>query len=90
VKDVYEDVFRLLRGQPMLLPKTPAGALGEHLGGGAAGGVAPELVRAAPKTADPEDPGYLDLTPPAPARVEEVKAQLDADAIPEFRRLRIL
>jgi pimeloyl-ACP methyl ester carboxylesterase len=28
VKDVYEDVFRLLRGQPMLLPKTPAGALG--------------------------------------------------------------
>ena len=45
IAEVYEDVFRWLKGKDMALPDTPQGALQGHLGGETGVSAAPSLTR---------------------------------------------
>jgi hypothetical protein len=94
VPAVYEDVFRLLSGEPMQLPTTPSGALTSHLAGGFADNhsCTPVLSGrdAIPTQPDTEDPGYLDDGQPGAELLAELEGRLAVDTLPEFRRVRIL
>jgi pimeloyl-ACP methyl ester carboxylesterase len=88
VPAVYEDVFRRIAGQEMLLPASAVAALGAHLGDDDAV-VTPALTAAAPPATD-DDPGYLDDDEPDDAALDELDRRLAAGELPEFARLRIL
>jgi hypothetical protein len=94
VPAVYEDVFRLISGEPMQLPSTPSGALTSHLAGGFADTLSRTPVLsgrdAIPTPPDAEDPGYLDDGPPGAELLAELEDRLAVDALPAFRRVRIL
>jgi hypothetical protein len=86
---VYEDVFRCLRGEPMQLPKTLAGALSTHLGGDTAS-VAPNLDGTAAAATAGDDPGLWQLDDLQPSRIAELKELLESDKLPAFGRLRLM
>ncbi len=87
---VYEDAFRWLKGQPMQLPVTPKGALGDHLAGDDLRPQAPHLVGALPENPEGEDPGYWRDEPFGEDQIEALKARLAAGEMPGFNRLHIL
>ncbi len=89
IRAVSEGVFRFLREQDMRLPTTPREALSEHL---APDGVseAPHLDGSAGADARSHDPGFLNLEPPDPAAVEDLRAALEREELPAFTRVRIL
>jgi pimeloyl-ACP methyl ester carboxylesterase len=75
--EVYADIFRWLKGEPMKLPATPADALSQHLAGAEV--EYPGLTAAARQRAEAAVPD--DLTPD-PRLVAELQAQIDAGQIP--------
>lgn len=86
--EVYEDVFRWLREEPLELPDTPQGALSRHLAPGAGRSEAPNLDGTGRAVSD--DPGYLEMTPPTEERLAELEARLAEDRLPEITRIRLL
>jgi pimeloyl-ACP methyl ester carboxylesterase len=89
IPDVYEDVFRCLKGEAMQLPKTPAGALSGHLAAPAAS-AAPHLDGTAAVAAFSDDPGLWQPSPPSDARILELEEMLSREEIPDFARVRLL
>lgn len=85
---VYDDTFRWLKGEPMQLPETPAGALVGDLSG-ARGPRAAALARSSPVDAPAGDPGYWRLEND-PAELDRLRQELEAEALPAFNRVRIL
>lgn len=91
VPAVYRDVFRFLRHEPMLLPRTPAAALDRfHLAD------AEDVVTITPVLASDgstpagDDPGYLNLDEIDEGRLEELDSAAEAGRFPQFNRVRIL
>lgn len=86
---VYNDVFRWLADEPLELPDTPEGALSVHL---AADDVSetPTLDGSNRASGSGDDPGYWNDAAAAPATLTSLDAMLDADALPEFSRVRLL
>jgi len=89
IPEVYRDVFSFLRGQPLKLPNTVAGALSGHLAGPVVS-AAPALDGSAAATAFSDDPGLWDLQHPSPQRMSELEALLATDKLPEFGRIHLL
>jgi len=87
---VYEDVFLWLNDMPMKLPATPSGALGQHLAPGKTVSQAPHLTGLMRNNALTGDSGYWNLDAPDPAHMEELKAKLEAEHLPEFIKIRLL
>ncbi|HVR95953.1 MAG TPA: hypothetical protein VMW27_05020 [Thermoanaerobaculia bacterium] len=87
---VYDDVFRWLNEEPMRLPATPQGALGDHLAGDGLAPEAPHLVGVIPESADGEDPGYWRDEPLSEDQLKALEARLAAGEMPGFNRLHIL
>ncbi len=81
--EVFDDVFRWLGDEPMLLSRTAAGALTSHLG-----------VAASPDDhAAGDDPGYWqDATSSdaCSAAVDALETKIDAGTLPEFNSVRLL
>lgn len=90
IREVYEDVFRWLKGDKMKLPATPRDALESHLGGMAGGSEAPSLTRVT--TANPAngDPGLWNLDDPNPQQLDELKALLEREQLPAFNKIHLL
>jgi hypothetical protein len=84
---VYEDVFRWLTDQPLLLPDTPAGALAGHLSASDRS-EAPTLDGSSRAVGD--DPGYWQDTPPDDATLTALENTLADGRLPEFIRVRLL
>jgi pimeloyl-ACP methyl ester carboxylesterase len=87
---VYKDVFRWLNEEPMQLPSTPNGALGDHLAGGELAPKAPHLAGAPLQGPDGEDPGYWRDEPFTEEQIAALEARLAAGEMPGFNRLHIL
>jgi pimeloyl-ACP methyl ester carboxylesterase len=89
IPQVWEDAFRWLRSESLLLPQTPVGALRSHLGPGAV----PKLARVpdfgAPVFATGLD-GPWDPNPVLADRLKDLVLKLEADQLPEFNDIRIL
>lgn len=85
---VYEAAFAYLRGEDMGLARTPTEALSQHLGVDDTTSEAPHLDGTAGGTGD--DPGVLQLDPPAPDEIQRLERQLDEDQLPEFTGVRLL
>jgi len=92
IQEVYDDVFRWLKKEPMKLPRTPNDALESPLAGGAPVSDAPHLTHATTVNPATGDPGYWDLDslPPDPLRASEIEAQLAKEELPAFNRIRLL
>ena len=58
-----------VRGRPLGLAQSPAGALLAHLGSG---------------ETEPDDPGYLEFQDPNEGRIVELEAHLEEGRLPEF------
>ena len=88
---MYLDAFRWLNGARLRLPDTPAGALVSHLGAEDEDeSRAPHLDDSARAADAGEDPGVLDPAAPDEAQLAAYEAALDAGALPEFTRVRLL
>lgn len=89
IPQVYQDVFRWLKGESMKLPKTPSGALGSHLAGGTGVSEAPHLDGT---TCDfnTDDLGRWQLETLDSNRLDELETQLEAGQLPEFTKVRLL
>jgi uncharacterized protein YbjT (DUF2867 family) len=74
---VQEAVFDWLRGRPAKLPRTPAAALAATMGDDS------------PVTGG-DDPGYLRFASPDEDVLRTVEQELDAGALPEFMRVKLL
>jgi pimeloyl-ACP methyl ester carboxylesterase len=85
---VYRDAFRWLKGQPMELPASPAGALARHLGTDDSSSATPHLDGSALATR--EDPGYLDLATVAAEQAAALRQDVEQGRWPEFRTVSIL
>lgn len=86
---VWSDAFSWLAGSGLELPQTPQAALAAHLGAGATSAGA-ALLGAHGPARDPDDPGYLDVTPPDEAVIAGIEEELAAGNLPEFTRVRLL
>jgi hypothetical protein len=86
---VYQDVFRWLADEPLQLPDSPEGALAGHLAEADVSD-APALDGSARITSRGDDPGYWHGTPPDAAAMAALDAQLEANALPDFIRVRLL
>lgn len=86
---VYEDVFRWLKGQPMQLPTTVEEALSQQPGTGEAPAVL-GMPTTRGELALSDDPGYWNDAEPDPARMEEIQGKLTADQLPEFNLIRLM
>lgn len=86
--DVYEEVFRWLRDEPLKLPDTPEGGLSRHLAPGAGQSEAPHLDGTGRAASD--DPGYWSTTPPSGEGLADLEARLAEDRLPEIARIRLL
>lgn len=87
---VYEDVFRWLNGKAPALPDSPEGALAQHLAPGSGESVAPSLDGTDKASPFSDDPGVWDPAEPDPARLAQLRADLEAGKLPEFQHLRWL
>ncbi|HEV2706157.1 MAG TPA: alpha/beta fold hydrolase [Pyrinomonadaceae bacterium] len=87
---VYEDVFRWLRGEEMLLPTSAKGALKGHLSGTPVENPAPNLTRITTGNPTTGDPGFLNLNPPDPQALQQLDALLSNDDLPAFNKIRLL
>lgn len=90
IRQVYDDVFRCLNNEPMLLPTTVDDALSQHLGAAALTTDAPHLDGTARADADTGDPGYWDEQEPSPAHLAALQARLEAGQLPELVNVRLL
>lgn len=90
IPEVWEDVFRWLREEPLKLPETPEEALARHLAPGEGESEAPHLDGTAGAARESDDPGYWDLDPPAGELLSALEARLDEERLPEFHRVRLL
>jgi hypothetical protein len=86
---VYADVFRYLKGQPLQLPTTVAGATSGHLGPSTMS-EAPHLDGSVATSPFSDDPGLWNAKPPTNERLGELQKLLDADALPGFARIHLL
>jgi hypothetical protein len=87
---VYNDVFRWLKEETIKLPDNIPEALSAHLAPEETQSEAPNLdgtVKGIPFT---DDPGLWNLSSSEPAKLEEMKAKLGAEQLPEFTRLHLL
>jgi pimeloyl-ACP methyl ester carboxylesterase len=85
---VYEDVLRGLKNETMQLPSSPRAALGDHLGEEAS--PAPHLDSSVLAKPFSDDPGLWDMEPPPQERLSDLQADLVAERLPEFTRVRLL
>jgi hypothetical protein len=85
---VYSDAFRWLKGKDMELPDSPEGALSQHLAG-TERSETPNLDGSAAASIFQDDPGFLDLGVPDPARIDAISALLDAEQLPAFTRVKL-
>ncbi|HEX8922977.1 MAG TPA: alpha/beta fold hydrolase, partial [Pyrinomonadaceae bacterium] len=93
IRQVYEDVFRWLRGEDMQLPATPKGALEAHLGGLAGGNAAPHLTKVTTAKPGTGDPGLWSLDEPDQQQLEQLeqlKALVENEQLPAFNKIRLL
>jgi hypothetical protein len=88
IPNVYEDVFRWLKGKSLELPDSPEGALSQHLGPLDIS-EAPHLDGTAHRVAD-DDPGYWSVEAPTPEELQALTRRLAAGEIPEFITTRLL
>jgi pimeloyl-ACP methyl ester carboxylesterase len=86
---VYQDVFRCLKGEPMQLPDTVAGAVGGHLAEPAVS-EAPHLDGSASAPSFSDDPGLWNLDHPSPERIKQLEGMLEAETLPAFGRIHLL
>lgn len=86
---VYDDVFRWLNGEPMVLPDNPAGALRKHLAE-APRSEFPHLDGSVTASGTQDDPGLWNTVAPDTARLAALRDDLDQDKIPEFSRVHLL
>jgi pimeloyl-ACP methyl ester carboxylesterase len=86
---VYQDVFRCLKGEPMQLPKTVAGALSGHLAEPTTS-EAPYLDGTNQVDAFTDDPGLWQIDNPSAARMQELQELLELDRLPGFARIHLL
>jgi pimeloyl-ACP methyl ester carboxylesterase len=89
IPEVYEDVFRWLRGDLMQLPKTPHGALSSHLAAGSQTSQTPNLDDTIKSNSETDDPGTLQFEQ-SEKDLEGLKVKLEAGQLPEFNRVRLL
>jgi hypothetical protein len=87
---VYQEVSRWLKEEPLQLPDTPAGALSSHLGADNERSETPHLDGGTRIKPFSDDPGLWDLETPDPQRLAALDAELAADRLPEFTRVRLL
>jgi hypothetical protein len=87
---VYEDALAWLRGNPLVLPSTPAGALLPHMAGEPVLPEAPALLPPSQAVVDPESPGYLDEAPTTEEELVALMHALEAGELPAFERVRIM
>lgn len=85
----WTDAFSWLTGGTLELPRTPQAALGLHLAD-STGPVTPALADVSGPSREPDDPGYLDATPPDEAAVARIEQDLADQRLPGFTRVRIL
>jgi pimeloyl-ACP methyl ester carboxylesterase len=85
---VSEDVLRCLKNEAMQLPRTARAALGGHLGEEASR--APHLDGSALANRYSDDPGLWHMEPPPKQRLSALQADLIAERLPEFTRVRLL
>ena len=85
---VSEDVLRCLKNEAMQLPRTARAALGGHLGEEASR--APHLDGSALANRYSDDPGLWHMEPPPKQRLSALQADLIAERLPEFTRIRLL
>jgi hypothetical protein len=86
---VYQDVFRCLKGEPMQLPDTVAGAVGGHLAEPAVSET-PHLDGSASAPSFSDDPGLWNLDHPSPERIKQLEGMLEAETLPAFGRIHLL
>jgi pimeloyl-ACP methyl ester carboxylesterase len=86
---VSQDIFRWLRGKPLQLPSTPAGALSQHLADEATS-EAPHLDGTAAAGKWDDDPGYWDPVPLTEAELAALDSAVDEGSFPEFALTKIL
>ena len=87
---VWEDVFRWLNEETLELPDSAAGALSGHLAAGGSESLAPNLDGSARAQRYSDDPGFLELEPIPADRLESYDAALNAGALQEFTRVKLL
>lgn len=85
---VYRDAFRWLKGQPMELSASPAGALSRYLGTDNFVSLTPNLDGSA--LASDENPGYLDLATAPVELAVALREDVEGGRWPEFRSVSIL
>ena len=90
IREVYEDVFRWLKGEDMQLPNTPEGALEPHLGGPAGGNEAPNLTKVTLANPVTGDPGLWNLDVPNQQHLDQLKAMVENEQLPAFNKIRLL
>jgi pimeloyl-ACP methyl ester carboxylesterase len=90
IPDVYREVFRWLKDEPLELPRTAKAALSQHLAGDTGTSVAPNLDGSARIVRSHDDPGVLDLAEPDERRLKELKDRLEQGQLPEFITARLL
>jgi len=88
--EVYEDVFRWLKGKSMKLPKTPIGAFSEHLAVDTGISLTPHLDGTVRASTDSDDPGYWNLEEPDLGSLAELQNKVEAGKLPEFITVRLL
>jgi pimeloyl-ACP methyl ester carboxylesterase len=81
----WSDAFGWLTGGRLSLPRTPQAALAARLDS-----ETPVLAAATGPSEGPEDPGYLDFSPPDEATLVSIEQELAAGGLPEFVRVRLL
>lgn len=94
---VYDDIFRWLKGEPMKLPKTPAGALAQRLSGESDESAAPNLTAPVRRDQVTGDPELWEVTlseseevERQKARLEELETRLADGRLPEFIKVKLL
>jgi pimeloyl-ACP methyl ester carboxylesterase len=87
---VYKSVFLFLNEGRLLLPDSPQGALSEHLDAEEGESEAPALNSPVARNPFSDDPGWWNPSHPTEARLNELKIELENDALPDFRKLRLL
>lgn len=89
IPDVYEDVFRWLRGDSMNLSETPSGALSSHLASGSETSLTPNLDDTIKSNPETDDPGTLNFEQ-SEEHLRELRERLEAGQLPEFNRVKLL
>jgi pimeloyl-ACP methyl ester carboxylesterase len=89
IAEVYEDVFRWLKHEPMKLPDTPQGAFHGHLGSGTATPDAPSITRVTNPDHVAGKPGFWSPEPD-PQQLKQYRELLESEQLPAFNKVRLL